>query len=215
MNEENLYAPESIPSSSRSSGGIVSGGSFGEMAPYSETPTLLTYATRINPNLVIIGGLAIGGIFAFNGLILGLGKANPNNSMLETQKIQAEAYKSMVTATTDSLKTVANQRPGCVALVCIYPDANQQEQPQAQPAQPSPQYPDYPEYYEPPAQSPSSTPIANLASTLVPTNPSTVEFWRYQRYQNNQTYINDWINYCNSVAWQASECIALNSALVQ
>lgn len=196
-------------------GGLVHGGSFGEDALAAPTAMML-YLRQINPNLVIIGGLAIGGIFALNGLISGLGKANPNNSMLETQKIQAEAYKSMVTATSDSLKTVANQRPGCVAIVCVYPDGNQPK-PQAQPEQQpyAPQYPpQYPEYYQPPAQSPT-VPIANLASALVPTNPATVEFWRYQHYQNNQAYISDWMGYCNGVAWQASECIALSSALNQ
>lgn len=203
MNEENMYAPESIPSGSGASGGIVSGGSFGEMAPYSEVPTLLTYATRINPNLVIIGGLVVGGFFALQGLIQGLGKANPNNAMLETQKVQAEAYKSMVTATSESLKTVANQRPACIAIVCNFPEAPQL-------AQPAPQPPDYPDYYEPPDQPPSGIPIATFEP---PTNPASAEFWRYQRSQNNHAYINSWIHYCNSVVWQASECIALSSAL--
>lgn len=209
--DEQFYAPDVPTAESGATGGIVSGGSFGEMAPYSETSTLLTYVIQINPNLIVIGCLGLGALFGFQGLIRALGTANPNTALLENQTAQGQAYQGAMTAQGEALKTVAEQRPSviCAALVCNLPD--QQPEQQAPPVE----YHQSPEYYQPPIQSPI-VPVAAATPPPVPTDPTTVEFWQYHR--NNRVYIGDWVNHCraeggNGVGWQSAECIALSSAL--
>ena len=126
LNDNDAYSSPPLPS-----GGLAMGGSFGEDALSHSRTT--TYLQQINPNLVVTGSFALGGLFILTLLIAGLGKANPNNQMLQAQQVTAQANGTALTATTDALKTVANQRPSCIAIVCNFPDA----QP-AQATQPAP-----------------------------------------------------------------------------
>ncbi len=194
---------------------LTTGNLFGESALVPPA-TLPLYLQQINPNLVICGGFMLAGIFALNLLVSGLGNANPNNQMLQSQQVTAEANGAALTATTDALKTVANQRPSCIILgICNAPDPPSEPVQSPTPAEPSPIYPDYyPDQYpdfQPPAQP------ATLTAT-VPTDASTPDFWRYQ-WQQDPAYVYEWISYCQSQGspyspgWQSPECRALSTLL--
>jgi hypothetical protein len=202
---------------------LTTGNPFGEDA-LAPPATLPLYLQQINPNLVVCGGFVLAGIFALNLLVAGLGNANPNNQMLQSQQVTAEANGTALTATTDALKTVANQRPSCIAIlgVCNAPDQTS-EPVQQTPAELPPLYPDfYPDQYldQSPDQFPNhSLPAQSATLTVtVPTNASTPDFWRYQ-WQQDPAYVYEWIRYCQSQGspyspgWQSPECRALSSLL--
>ena len=190
LNDDDAYSAPPLPS-----GGLAMGGSFGEDA-LSKPATTTQYLQRINPNLVITGGFALGGLFALSLLIAGLGKANPNNQMLQAQQVTAEANGTALTATTDALKTVANQRPSCIAIVCNFPATEP-----AQATQPPP-IEQYPDYYQQPTQT--------IAAT-VPNGPTSPDWWRQQR-QTDPAYVQGWVNFCPSVRWMSGECQAISQA---
>lgn len=188
--------------SHNSTGGLAFGGSFGQDSLAPSTAVFL-YLSKINPNLMGMGMLLVLGLFGVNAVVSSLGKANPNNSLLATQQIQATAYQESLTATAELAQTVAKQKPGCTALVCIYSNPPSQEE--AQPKQPT--QPQYPDYYQS---------ISAQASTtqFTPTNP---DFWRYQ-WQHDRAYVNEWISACQAQegfyrGWNSPECQALSQAM--
>lgn len=210
LEDNDIYA------SDRPTGAIVSGGSFGEnsLASTAASPTAVTleYLSRVNPNLLALGGLVLGGIFIFKLLVSGLGQANPNNQLLEVRKIEAQTNQQTLAATTDALKTVANQRPSCISLICIMPEEKPQAQPAPQepqevqppyPIQPYPQ-PEYPEYYE--VQAAAAIPIGNARS------PKSPDFWHFQ-WQQNPNYVRQWQSDCHRQNWNSPECQALFHAM--
>lgn len=180
-------------------------GSFGIDRPAPE-PIYATVTRKLNPNFVLGGVLAVGGMWVLSGLVTSLGQANPNNQMLEASSIQAEAYKVMIESQSKAMQAVANQRPACIALVCNT----------AEPSQPQP-------IYEPPAQTiqqapmvekegysplPAATPTPIAA---VPTDATTVAFWAH--HMSDRPYIDEWHRYC-STNWDFQpECQALRLAL--
>lgn len=208
MDEPNFDAPDPFPAAaSGAAGGIVSGGSFGEDALAPSAATLL-YLRQINPNLLVVGGFVVGGILALNALVVGLGRANPNNQMLETRQIEAEANKVTVTATTDALKAAVNQRPACIAIVCNFPAPAQSLAPlPAQPVLPQPLPPESPGYYQAVAAS----------ATTVQIDATMPEFWRYQQ-QQHPDWVEQQITACRAqggfdAGWQSPQCQALSQAL--
>lgn len=197
---ESNYCPPSaadIPT-----GGLATGGFFGQdgLTEYTHPTTkIFAYASKINPNLLIAGAIAIGGLFTISSVINSLGKANPNNAMLETQRIQAETNEQIVTATVDSLKAVVQQRPSCIAIVCNVPEQA------ATTTQPSQQPPDL---YQPvPA-----TISFQQQTAAIPTDGTTVEYWDYYEQRDHQL-ITQWITHCRISNWSSQECTALSTAL--
>ena len=190
LSDDDAYASPPLPS-----GGLAVGGGFGEDA-LSKPATATQYLQRINPNLVITGGFALGGLFALSMLIAALAKANPNSQMLQAQQATAQANGVALTATTDALKTVANQRPSCIAIVCNFPEAQPPQAPQQQPVE------QYPDYYQQPVQT--------IAAT-VPNGPTSPDWWR-QQWQSDPAYVQGWVNFCPAVRWQSGECRAISQA---
>lgn len=190
---------------------LTTGNPFGEDA-LAPPATLPLYLQQINPNLVLCGSFMLAGIFGLNLLVTGLGKANPNNQMIQSQQATAVANGVALTATTDALKTVAKQRPSCVAIlgICNAPEP----EPEPYPRLPAAPYPDYPEQY---LDDPSGPQVVTLAAT-VPTDAQTPDFWRYQ-WQQDPAYVREWITYCQTEGgafapgWQSSECRALSFML--
>jgi hypothetical protein len=194
---DDAYSAPPLPS-----GGLATGGGFGEDA-LSKPATATQYLQKINPNLVITGVFALGGLFALSMLIAALGKANPNSQMLQAQQVTAQANGTALTATTDALKTVANQRPSCIAIVCNFPDAKPAQEVQ----QPVEQYPDY--YQQPPQ---------TIAAT-VPTDPRQPDYWRFW-LQQDHNYVDRYVAYCRSqggygIGLQTPACQALSQTLAQ
>ena len=105
LDDDDAYSAPPLPS-----GGLAMGGSFGEDA-LSKPATATQYLQRINPNLVITGGFTLGGLVILTLLVAGLGKANPNNQMLQAQQVTAQANGTALTATTDALTIVAKLIP--------------------------------------------------------------------------------------------------------
>ena len=198
LNDDDAYSAPPLPS-----GGLAMGGSFGEDA-LSKPATTTQYLQRINPNLVITSVFALGGLVILTLLVAGLGKANPNNQMLQAQQVTAQANGTALTATTDALKTVVSQRPSCIAIVCNFPDA----QP-AQATQPPP-IEQYPDYYQQPTQT--------IAAT-VPTDLKQPDYWQFW-LQQDPNYIDRYADYCRAqggygIGWQTPECQALSQTLAQ
>lgn len=208
MENENDAGSAISPSASvNPSGGLAFGGDFGADTLAPSTAALI-YLSRINPNLMGLGILLVVALFGINAIVSSLGKANPNNALLETQQIQASAYKDSLAATAELATTVAKNKGGCAALVCFYSEPAAAATAEPQPSQP-PQWqpPQAPEYY---------APIAPDAQTvqLVASNP---DFWRYQ-WQRDPGYVQTWIASCqaqggNYGGWQSPECLALIQAM--
>jgi hypothetical protein len=192
-------------------GGLATGGSFGEDALAAPSTTML-YLRQINPNLVVGGALLLGAIALLSLLVAGLGKANPNNQMLQAQTATAQANSTALTATTDALKTVANQRPSCIAIVCNFPDA-QSAQAAQPPVEPHPDYDQastgsgFNNQLSPTAASQPAQPI----TAAVPNDPTLPDWWR-QQWQTDPNYVQQWINFCPAVRWESDECRAISQA---
>ncbi len=215
LDDNDAYAAPPMPA-----GGLATGGSFGEDA--LSTPAAATqYLQRINPNVIVIGGFVIGGVFALNTLVAGLGQANPNNQMLQANQVTAEANGTALTATTEALKTVANQRPSCIAIVCNFPRTAPDEgfPPELLPAetvdrQQQQQTQDYAtQQQHQPNSAGGSFPRQGLTQPIAATAlnvTDTPDYWR-QQWQQHPDYVQQYIAYCQqqSIGWKSSDCQAL------
>ncbi len=202
------------------SGGVAGGlthtpvGSFGMDRPAPE-PVHTVVLRKVNPNFMFGGLIAVGGMGVLTLLVTSLGQANPNNQMLETSNLQAEAFKTMIESQSQAMQAVANQRPACIALVCNTSEPRQSEPQYEAPVQSVQQMPtgEGEGYSESPSPVPSSpSPSATPTPLAVPTDATTVSFWLH--HMNDQAYIDRWHQHC-AANWDTQpECQALRVALI-
>lgn len=208
------------------SGALVRGGDFGEsrLSAYDSIPL---YFAKTNPNLVVGGVLCLGGIGLLALLVMGLGSANPNNQLLESQAATSQAYSKALEATTDAVKAAVNQRPTCAALVCVmHPEPSPAPSPSYSPV-PAPYYelprndsaPYIPTPVVPPVQpSPDLLPVPAVpgtyaAQTAIGTFEPTRPDWWVHQWQTNPQYVRESIHFCNTNGWGRSECQALSTLM--